>query len=468
MKILLRFLIIINLFFLSDSVVVFAQQISNLNLIRHFDVRPDQPPTVLNSIYSSIWGWTSGTGKEYAILCCVTGTSFIDVSNNLNIYECDFIPAVRAVNRECKTYLNYAYVTSDYYGKGWIGLQIFDLSYLPDSVHLVKNWTYGNFQNAHTIFQENNFLYLCGGNVNPSGGIAIIDISNPESPVKRGDYLQGYVHDCYVRNDTIYAAVTGKNKFIILDAKDKDNITEIVEIDNLPGYSLTHSCWVTDNGNFLITADESRDPPGIIVIWDIQDFNNIKMITTYRPPGDQTSIAHNPFVKGNILYISHHTAGLRLVDIRNPNVPSEFAFHDTYPKSNSSIAAGNWGSYPFFNSGKIISSDMQTGLYVHTIINDPTYIINAGVNVNNFSLSQNYPNPFNPVTKINFEIPEYSKVKLTIFDIKGKELKIILNEFKSAGKYSAEFSGSNFSSGVYFYKIEAGKYIDSKRMVLLK
>jgi choice-of-anchor B domain-containing protein len=454
--------------FITSEGILFGQNISNLNLIDQFDVRPNQPPTALNSKYASIWGWTSPTGKEYAILCCVTGTSFIDISDNSNIYECDFVQGNYTVNRECKTYLNYAYISSDAYGTDWIGLQIIDLSYLPDSVHLVKNWTYGNFVYAHTLFQENNFMYLCGGNVNAAAGLTIIDLKDPVNPVKRGEYLRAYVHDCYVRNDTIYAAVTGINKFVILDASNKDNITEIAEINNLPGYSLPHSCCLSANGKFLITADESRGPPGIIAIWNISDLTDIELVTTYRPPGDVTSIAHNPFVKNNILYVSHHTAGLRLVDLRNPYTPVEFAFHDTYPNSNAAITEGNWSCYPFFNSGKIISSDMQTGLYVHAIINDPTFINNSNIVLRNFSLSQNYPNPFNPNTIINYEIRITNFIKLKVYDVLGNEIATLVNEKLSPGSYEVQFDGSNLSSGIYFYRLETEKFTETKRMLLIK
>ncbi|MBK8983244.1 MAG: choice-of-anchor B family protein [Ignavibacteria bacterium] len=474
MKILFKNILAIIIFIGIGKEIIFAQLISNLELLNQFDVRPNQPPTEINSKYSSIWGWTSQTGREYAILACVTGTSFIDISDSSNVYECDFVPANHIVNRECKTYLNYAYISSDSYGMtNWTALQIIDMSYLPDSVHHVKNWTYGDFRNAHTIFQEKNFLYLCGGNVNAANGLTIIDITDPENPVKRGEYLRGFVHDCYVKNDTVYAAVTGINKFVILDAGNKDSITEIAEMNNLPGYSLPHSCWLSDNGKYLITADESRGPPGIIAIWNIEDLTNIELVTTYRPPGDLTSIAHNPFVKSDVLYISHHTAGLRLLDLRNPNNPVEFAFHDTYPNSNAGIIAGNWSCYPFFNSGKIISSDMQTGLYVHRIIHDPTFIENLNTEVQSFFLHQNYPNPFNPVTKIKYEIPRGERsrtqdVKLVVFDVLGKEVMTLVNEALSQGNYEVDFDGSSFANGVYFYKLETGNFSETKRMILLK
>lgn len=89
-----------------------------------------------------------------------------------------------------------------------------------------------------------------------------------------------------------------------------------------------------------------------------------------------------------------------------------------------------------------------------------------------YSLSQNYPNPFNPVTKINYELPKDGKVRLVIYDILGRQIKsLVNNEFKTAGRYTVEFNGSQFASGVYFYRIqvEGGKgYTAVKKMVLVK
>jgi len=89
-----------------------------------------------------------------------------------------------------------------------------------------------------------------------------------------------------------------------------------------------------------------------------------------------------------------------------------------------------------------------------------------------YSLSQNYPNPFNPSTKINYELPKDGKVKLVIYDILGREMKsLVNNEFKTAGRYTVEFNGSQFASGVYFYRIqvEGGKgFTAVKKMVLVK
>ncbi|MCC6866750.1 MAG: T9SS type A sorting domain-containing protein [Ignavibacteria bacterium] len=86
----------------------------------------------------------------------------------------------------------------------------------------------------------------------------------------------------------------------------------------------------------------------------------------------------------------------------------------------------------------------------------------------NFKLYQNYPNPFNPETKINFDLPVSSFVKISIFDILGRQVKILVAHNLQPGKYSANFNAVNLSAGVYFYKIEAGNFIDSKKLILIK
>ncbi|MBK7253501.1 MAG: CHRD domain-containing protein [Ignavibacteria bacterium] len=85
-----------------------------------------------------------------------------------------------------------------------------------------------------------------------------------------------------------------------------------------------------------------------------------------------------------------------------------------------------------------------------------------------YSLSQNYPNPFNPSTKINYSIKEEGNVNITLYNIYGKEVAVILNENRTAGFYNLQFNSSGLSSGVYFYKIISGNFTDTKRMTLVK
>jgi len=85
-----------------------------------------------------------------------------------------------------------------------------------------------------------------------------------------------------------------------------------------------------------------------------------------------------------------------------------------------------------------------------------------------FELYQNYPNPFNPNTKIRFDLPKSGDVKLTVFDVLGREVTVLANEKLSPGKYEADFDGTNYPSGVYYYRITSGDFIDVKKMILIK
>jgi len=104
------------------------------------------------------------------------------------------------------------------------------------------------------------------------------------------------------------------------------------------------------------------------------------------------------------------------------------------------------------------------GNYEYYNLNDEIVI---GVPVK-YSLEQNYPNPFNPVTNLEFGISNLEFVSLKVYDAMGKEVATLVNEIKPAGRYEIKFDGSNLSSGVYFYKIEAGSFSAVKRMILLK
>ncbi len=85
-----------------------------------------------------------------------------------------------------------------------------------------------------------------------------------------------------------------------------------------------------------------------------------------------------------------------------------------------------------------------------------------------FSLNQNYPNPFNPSTKIEYQLPMDSKVTLKIYDILGKEVAALVNEFQPAGFKEIEFNSSGLASGIYFYRIQADGFVATKKMMVLK
>jgi subtilisin-like proprotein convertase family protein len=93
---------------------------------------------------------------------------------------------------------------------------------------------------------------------------------------------------------------------------------------------------------------------------------------------------------------------------------------------------------------------------------------NLGLTPGHFALYQNYPNPFNPSTKIKFQIVEFGFVTLKVYDVLGNEIANLVNEELSTGTYDVTFDASHFASGIYFYKIQAGNFVETKKMLMIK
>lgn len=85
-----------------------------------------------------------------------------------------------------------------------------------------------------------------------------------------------------------------------------------------------------------------------------------------------------------------------------------------------------------------------------------------------YALSQNYPNPFNPGTTITYELQKPSEVRLSVFDMLGREVSVLVNEKREPGSYAVKFDGRGLSSGVYFYRLHAGDFVSTKGMLILK
>ena len=97
-----------------------------------------------------------------------------------------------------------------------------------------------------------------------------------------------------------------------------------------------------------------------------------------------------------------------------------------------------------------------------------TSIINEKLYPKGYILYPNYPNPFNPATKINFQIPELCFVSLKVYDVLGKDVATLVNEEKPVGSYELEFDAATLPSGIYFYQLKAGNFVETKKMVLMK
>lgn len=172
--------------------------------------------------------------------------------------------------------------------------------------------------------------------------------------------------------------------------------------------------------------------------------------------------------------MAHYQAGVIALDVSNlPGQPTVIGYYDTYPGSGLQYQ-GAWNVYPYYQSGKFIVSDINTGLYVLRF-GSPIGIHQNGWEIPDvYLLKQNYPNPFNPNTKIEFHIPNSAYISLKIFDVTGNLVESLYEGHRMAGSYTVDFNASGLSSGVYFCRFTATSedksksFSESRRMVLIK
>jgi beta-glucanase (GH16 family) len=139
----------------------------------------------------------------------------------------------------------------------------------------------------------------------------------------------------------------------------------------------------------------------------------------------------------------------------------EYSFRFTAPQNAAGSFNMDMGLQPatyYCDDVALINLDAQTGIKPD---GDP------GI-PHEYSLEQNYPNPFNPVTGIKFELPKTSRLNLRVFDILGREVAILVNDTREAGVYEVKFDGSNLASGLYFYRLQAGSFVQTRKLLLVR
>ncbi len=326
-----------------------------------------QPVTVLGHInpnhgttqgisFAGCWGYVAPDCREYAILGTATGCAIIDITNGANPVEIGHIPGATSLWKEVKSYDHYAYVVSE----GSQGLQIIDLSNLPNSINLDTTITsLGGFSvmRSHTISIHDGYLYLNG----TGSGMIIASLANPRRPQYLGRWTTRYVHDSYVRNDTIFAAAINDGRLDIINGRIKSNPTLIASIAYAGGG--THNVWTTKDRRYAVTTDEIGSTQKNLKVWNLQNLPAVSTTPDAQFSPVPTDIVHNVFIRGDNAYVAWYTAGLRVVNLSNPLIPADSGGYDTSVEPPGSYD-GMWACYPYFPSGKIIGSDMQNGLWV--------------------------------------------------------------------------------------------------------
>lgn len=329
-----------------SSTLLFAQQ--NINLLGH---------TTFTETASDIWGYAAN-GREYALVGLNTGLSIVDVTNPSNPTQLQFLQGYSPGTDwwDVKTWGSYAYVINE----GGNGLMIVNLSNLPGAVTSTF-WTTGNYSTAHDIFiDENGIAYIVGMNI-LNGGVLMLDLNtNPTNPTVIGNYTRTYVHDLFVRGDTMWTANVNNGTFSVVDISNKAN--PVVLADQSTTSNTTHNLWLSDDGNYLFTTDEIAD--AYIESYDVSDLNNITRLDRFQSSPGENVIPHNVFMKGNYGIISYYRDGVVVYDATYPDNMIEVGNYDTSPNYSGNGFNGCWGVYPYLPSGNIIASDIEEGLYV--------------------------------------------------------------------------------------------------------
>lgn len=307
--------------------------------------------------YSGSWSYIAADGSEYALLGAKDGTAIYSIDNQ-PVTELAYIPGASSNWREITVVNGFAYVTTE--ANAADGMHIIDLRSLPDTATLAAVYD-STFVQAHIlqsdIYSDSSYIFVNG--TRTTGGVHILDVSNPTHPVEVGVYDPDYyIHDSHIRGDRLYACAGNQGVVDIVDISDKKNPTLITQITGLVGY--VHSAWSIDD-DYLMVAVETDGLPARM--YDIRDLDNIEEVARYT--ANTASLVHNPYLRGDFMFIPHNTEGLRVVDVADPRVPVEVGYYDTFAGESGGFA-GLWSACPYFPSGKIIGGNRTDGLYVWT------------------------------------------------------------------------------------------------------
>jgi choice-of-anchor B domain-containing protein len=422
----------------------------------------------LRSTYNDCWGYTAPGGAEYALLGSYGGTSVINVTDPDSPYETGFIPGPGSIWRDIKTYQHYAYVVNETSG----GLEIIDLS---DPEHPADLANYTGFSRAHNLYIDvpNGHLYTAGSDLG-AGGTRILSLANPTAPVEVGSWETTYLHDVMVQNGRLYGSAIYSGTLYALDVSNIASIQLIGTIKNYPN-AFTHNAWVTPDDNFVMTTDETTG--AACRLWDLTNTSKSDfappLASLYLP--NPATIPHNAHIDGDIAVISHYTLGVRIVDLTDPYNITEAGWYDTYPENDGGGYNGCWGAFPFFgnNADLIVASDQTHGLFVLEYgASSPTGAPEPSAGGAPL-LGAAAPNPFRggSLTRAELNLSRPGEVSGEVYDAAGRRVASLESRRLPAGVHGISWDGrgpdgSLAPAGVYFLRARTPDGTASRKIVL--
>jgi len=343
----------------------------------------------LSAGITDVWGWTDPeTGHEYALVGRMGGAAVVDITSpSLPVYV-GLLAVEGGTAQDIKVYADHAF----FIGADSTGMPVFDLRRLREvtefPVTLTPDARYDGIASAHNLVidTQSGFAFpvgATGGGDTCGGGLHMIDIRDPVMPTFAGCYTDteglvfaGRTHDaqcveysgpdddfrgrqiCFASNETALR---------IVDVTDKDDPVPIA-LATYPGMAYIHQGWLTEDQRYYYQNDELDELTGLAettrtLVWDVTELDDPVLVAQHF--GSTTATDHNLYIKGDRMYQANYQAGLRVLDISDPENPKEIGFFDTTPyEGNPPTMAGAWTAYPFFESGTVIVSSTQEGLFL--------------------------------------------------------------------------------------------------------
>lgn len=427
------------------------------------------------NIWNDLIGYyDSLTQKEYIIAGSTDSIYFFDITipTQIKLLDVEYGSVKGVINRDYEIYKHYVYCVAD---QNRSSMQIYDLQYLPDSVHKVYEDS-ALAINTHSIFIEakSKRLYMCSnkyanwanGNIKESA-MDIISLEDPEKPEflaklyvpirSNGEAAFRWVHESHVRNDTAYLSC-GYSGLYIYDLRDLNNQQIIGSIVNYPSSGYNHSSWLSKDGKHIMFTDENMNLP--TKIFDISIIQAPRLESMFI--SNEWAIPHNAYWYGSFAVISHYQDGVVIYNIADTKKPQLAAYYDTYPQNGtdySKIFTGCWGVWPFLPSGNIIASDRTNGIFV---LKADSGLLNTS-EIQQTTKANIYPNPANDVLNIAVETNYADNFVVTVFDLQGNKVKQFNQVFKSNYLYTENIT--DLKSNLYILEIKGNKQVIRQKLL---
>jgi choice-of-anchor B domain-containing protein len=313
---------------------------------------------------AGVWHYVDSSHHEYALVGTERGISIVDVTNPVLPVFILQVPGVTNKWKEIKTWGSVAYATTEGKDSSGIndGLQIIDLSFLPDSAP-AHYWQgdgaiAGQLHKAHSVTVADGFVYVNGHDVpGLNGGVLIADLIDPINPHYVGAITSNYCHDSFVRGDTLWASEIHAGQFAVYRITDKAN-PALLATQPTPA-AFNHNTWLSDNSLVLFTTDERNHAK--LASYDVTDLSNIELLDKYSVINvvdpSRSDEVHNVRVLNDFLVNACYGSQITIVDAAHPDNLIEVG---NFPII-SSIA---WDVDPFLPSGNILATGIAAGLFV--------------------------------------------------------------------------------------------------------